>query len=59
VFQGEQVMDDIIDRLEDLIGIVNNFAESIEAMRDDLKATIRDCEQLAEEVEQLREAAGK
>ena len=52
-------MDDIINTLEDLIGIVNSFAESIENMRDDLKATIRDCEQLAEEVEQLREAAGK
>ena len=52
-------MDDIINTLEDLIGIVNSFAESIENMRDDLKATIRDCEQLAEEVEQLREAADK
>ena len=52
-------MDNVINTLEDLIGIVNNFAESIEAMQYDLKATIRDCEQLAEEVEQLREAAGK
>lgn len=52
-------MDNVINTLEDLIGIVSSFAESIEAMRDDLKATIRDCEQLAEEVEQLREAAGK
>lgn len=52
-------MGDIIDRLEDLISIVNGFAESVESLRDDLRATIRDCEQLAEEVEQLREAADK
>ena len=52
-------MDSIIDALEDLISTVNSFAESIENLRQDLRATVRDCNELAEEIEELREAADK
>ena len=52
-------MNDIIDTLEDLISTVSYFAESIESLRQDLRATVRDCEQLASEIDELREAADK
>jgi ABC-type transporter Mla subunit MlaD len=42
--------------VNDIIDTLNSFAEALENLRQDLLATVKDCQQLSEELEQLREA---
>ena len=52
-------MDDIIDTLKDLSSTVILLAQRLQDISDDLEATVKDCDKLAKEIDDLQEAAGK
>ena len=49
-------MNDIMDALKDLSRTVSGLAQRLQDIRDDLEATIKDCDTLTKTIDDLREA---
>ena len=50
-------MNNVIDALKDLSSTVSGLAQRLQDIRDDLEATVKDCDALAKTIDDLREAA--
>jgi regulator of replication initiation timing len=48
--------DDLVDALKDLRRTVSKLAQRLQDIRDDLEATVEDCDTMAKAIDDLREA---
>ena len=51
--------DDLMDALKDLSCTVSKLAQRLQDIRDDLEATVEDCDTLVKAIGELREATNE